>query len=238
MTQLTTEYLLQNSNLPGPRGNLELFYRFVADPSPQVVDECLTLATPDVANSPQEFAGMCGVAGWALLHAAEKDALIAHLRHYAAHASWRIREAVAMALQELPFDSLAERAVFVRELRDGSAFVDRAIVAGVCEPKNLREPEAMGEVFELLRLVTESLLSAARLDDGQKALRKALGYGWSVAVVAAPDAGRAAFERLFELPGVHVRWIIAENLKKNRLLKLDASWVEACRGRLAEGNVR
>ena len=175
---------------------------------------------------------MCGVAGWALLHADDREALLAHLRAYAHHASWRIREAVAMALQELPFASLAERAAFASELRDGSAFVDRAIVAGLCEPKNLKDRDAMGQVYELLWQATLPLAEATKLDEGQTALRKALGYGWSVAIVAAPDEGKSAFERLFDLPGKHPRWIVAENLKKNRLEKMDAAWVAACRARL------
>jgi len=229
---ISTDYLLQHSGLPGPRGNLELFYEFLQAPDPQVVDECLALIAENTANSPEEFAGMCGVAGWALLHAGERDALLAHLRAYAQHASWRIREAVAMALQELPFASLAERAAFASDLRDGSAFVDRAVVAGLCEPKNLRDARAMPAVFDLLWQATVPLAEATKLDEGQTALRKALGYGWSVAVVAEPGAGKPAFERIFELPGKHPRWVIAENLKKNRLEKMDAAWVAGCRSRL------
>ena len=229
---ITTQYLLQHSGLPGPRGNLALFYEFAENPDPQGVDECLALIAEDTADSPEEFAGMCGVAGWALLHAGEHDAVLVHLRTYAHHASWRIREAVAMTLQELPFDSLAGRAAFAEELRDGSALVDRAIVAGLCEPKNLKDLEAMGQVYELLWQATLPLAEATKLDEGQTALRKALGYGWSVAVVAAPDEGKLAFERLFDLPGKHPRWIIAENLKKNRLEKMDAAWMGECRARL------
>lgn len=229
---ITTEYLLQHSGLPGPRGNLGLFYEFAQDPDPRVIAECLALITPDTADSPEEFAGMCGVMGWALLHAGEHDALLEHLRTYARHSSWRIREAVAMALQELPFDSLAVRVAFAEELRDGSAFVDRAIVAGLCEPKNLTDPEGIPAVFDALFRATGSLVEAMRLDEGQTALRKALGYGWSVAVAAEPGIGKPAFERLFDLPGKHPRWIAAENLKKNRLTKMDAEWVAESRNRL------
>ncbi len=230
--RITTDLLLRESGLPGPRGNLGLFYDFIADPDRLVVDECLSLVAEDTANSPEEFAGMCGVAGWALLHASEHKALIAHLHRYAHHASWRIRESVAMAIQELSFGSLAERVAFAEELRDGSAFTDRAIVAGLCEPKNLEDAEAMAGVYELLYEATLSLADAGKLDDGQTALRKALGYGWSVAVVASPERGKPAFERLFDLPGKHPRWVVAENLKKNRLSKMDAEWVEVCAARL------
>jgi hypothetical protein len=229
---ITTEYLKANSGLPGPRGNLGLAYKFAEHPDPAVVDECLALIADDTANSPEEFAGLCGVLGWALLNSGDHDGLIAHLRTYARQPSWRIREAVAMAIQELPFASLEERAGFSAELRDGSAFVDRAIVAGLCEPKNLKEPASVGRVYELLYDVTVPLAEAQKLDEGQTALRKALGYGWSVAVVASPEEGKRAFEQLFALPGKHPRWIIAENLKKHRLEKMDAEWVAECRARL------
>jgi hypothetical protein len=67
---------------------------------------------------------------------------------------------------------------------------------------------------------------AERLTDGQVALRKALGYGWSVAVAASPEVGKAAFEAIALNPGKHIRWIVRENLKKRRLTGMDARWVE------------
>jgi len=52
-------------------------------------------------------------------------------------------------------------------------------------------------------------------------------------MAASPADGKAAFEGLLALPGKHVRWVIRENLKKNRLMRMDADWVEEMQRRLA-----
>jgi hypothetical protein len=58
-----------------------------------------------------------------------------------------------------------------------------------------------------------------------KALRKALGYCWSVAVAAWPQAGQPALEKWLAQADPDVRWIVRANLKKDRLRRLDAAWV-------------
>jgi hypothetical protein len=69
-----------------------------------------------------------------------------------------------------------------------------------------------------------------------KAFRKGLGYCWSVAVAAAPEAGRPALEALVERAVAtgdrDLRWIARENLRKRRLERLDAGWVAALLARL------
>jgi hypothetical protein len=49
-----------------------------------------------------------------------------------------------------------------------------------------------------------------------------LGYGWSVAVAAAPEAGLPLFERLRASADPDARWIVKENLRKARLTRLVA----------------
>lgn len=63
------------------------------------------------------------------------------------------------------------------------------------------------------------------LSDGQIALRKAFGYCWSVAIVAFPEEGKKSFEKLLPAKNKHVLWIVKENLKKHRLMKMDGEWV-------------
>ena len=55
-------YLLKESGLPGPRGNLELA-QVVANEGDRELFEHFLTYTPDVApvNSPQEFLAFCGV---------------------------------------------------------------------------------------------------------------------------------------------------------------------------------
>mgnify|MGYP006269874339 FL=1 len=57
-------YLLKESSLPGPRGNIELA-RAVAEEGDEALFESLLSFGPDKAptNSPQEFLAFCGVLG-------------------------------------------------------------------------------------------------------------------------------------------------------------------------------
>jgi hypothetical protein len=53
----------------------------------------------------------------------------------------------------------------------------------------------------------------------------ALGYCWSVAVVALPEAGKPLMEKWLNSADPDVLWIMRENLRKNRLVKMDPVWV-------------
>jgi hypothetical protein len=223
----TIENLLQNSNLPGPRGNLELMYSFSKTASVGEVEECLSYITDNLHNSPEEFAGMCGIVGYAIVNKEKLKETISFLRKFASHGSWRIREAVAMGIQEMTGDRLAE---IIQELSgwlSGNEFEKRAVVAALCEPKLLKEKARVSEVISILSDITlNSFPADGKLNDGQISLRKALGYGWSVAVVAFPDEGKRFFENMAGNSNRHIRWIIKENLKKNRLSVMDRKWVE------------
>jgi hypothetical protein len=52
-----------------------------------------------------------------------------------------------------------------------------------------------------------------------------MGYCWSVAIAASPSGGKAAFENWVGHPHADINWIVRENLKKNRLVKMDSAWV-------------
>ena len=65
-----------------------------------------------------------------------------------------------------------------------------------------------------------------RRSDAFQALRKGLGYCWSVAVVALPGEGKAAIEKWFAAEDPDIRWIMRENLKKARMSRMDSDWVE------------
>lgn len=238
MSGLAVSDLKAKSGLPGPRANLELFYAFLEHATPAVVAECLAELADETANSPEEFAGMCGVAGFALLHADEEAVLVPHLRRYAAHGSWRVREAVAMAIQELPFGDLVAREAFTRRLLTPDPFVHRAVVAGLCEPRNLRGQIGVERVVDQLERSTALVAHDRKLTEGEEVLRKALGYGWSVVLVEAPLDGKRAFEALVSVPSRHVRWVVAENLKKNRLAKWNPEWVSDLRRRLIKDKNR
>lgn len=68
-----------------------------------------------------------------------------------------------------------------------------------------------------------------------RTLRQALAYGWSVAVAALPAEGKATFERWLDSSDPDVRWLLRENLRKQRLKQMDSDWVERSLAQLGRG---
>ena len=62
-----------------------------------------------------------------------------------------------------------------------------------------------------------------------------MGYCWSVAVAGCPEQGKRAMERWCKSDDPDVLWIMKENLKKDRLARMDKDWVEQQKRRLAAG---
>ena len=109
----------------------------------------------------------------------------------------------------------------------------RAAAAALCEPRLLHDRKQTEQVFVVLDKITASIARVEnRKSDEFIALRKGLGYCWSVAVAALPDAGKPKMEKWFASKDRDVIWIMCENLKKNRLVRADASWVTKRQARL------
>lgn len=93
-------FLLQNSGLPGKRVNIELGFAIALEGDEDIFNHLLTFV-PEIAptNSPQEFLAFCGVLGLGTLLSNGRTDVLESLRKFANDRRWRIREAVAMALQ-------------------------------------------------------------------------------------------------------------------------------------------
>lgn len=229
-------YLLRESGLPGPRGNIELA-QVVADEGDLQLFQRYISYTANKApiNSPYEFLAFCGVVGLGRLLAEGNHNLLNTLRQHASDIRWRIREAVAMALQRLG-DVDMER--LIKEIRDwsqGTLLEQRAVAAALCEPRLLGRVEHAREVLQILDGITTSL---ERTDNRRNkdflTLRKGLGYCWSVAVVALPLEGKALMEKWLVRSDKDVQWIMKENLKKVRLFRMDAEWVKKWCSKIVE----
>ncbi|MBU0492928.1 MAG: hypothetical protein KKA73_29085 [Chloroflexi bacterium] len=228
-------YLLQESGLPGPRGNIELA-QVVADQGNRQLFERYVAYTADSApvNSPYEFLAFCGVIGLGRLLAEGDTDLLAPLRQHASDPRWRIREAVAMALQRLGDVDMARLIAAMQEWSQGTPLEQRAAAAALCEPRLLGQAQYARTVLEILDQITASIEQVTnRRDPDFLTLRKGLGYCWSVAVVALPAEGRALVEKWLVQSDPDVRWIMRENLKKARLVRMDAEWVQRWRGKIA-----
>lgn len=224
--------LLEHSHLPGPRGNLELLYEFSRDARKDEIETCLSYISPDVRNSPEEFVGMCGILSYSIHHQKEIQKVLSFLKEYTGHDSWRIREAVAMSIQEISEKNLEKVLTGLDDFIHGHDFEKRAVVAGLCEPKLLTDQKTNLQILDILYRISQTIDHDDKLDEGATSLRKALGYGWSVVICAIPDEGKQLFEKMFDWSGKHIQWILKENLKKNRLQKLDPDWVNECSKKL------
>jgi hypothetical protein len=212
-------YLDENSWLPGPRANLTLVDAF-ADVAPEEI-------VWQLCGSPDEFRRLCGAAALGRLQLERPDdpAIIARLMELAADDNWRVREGVAMALQRVGDASSEQLLKLVDGFLAGPPRVVRAAVAGICEPRLLRQPAVAQAALDACLRATDRLQSVPfdhRRHDDARTLRQALGYCWSVAIAAAPERGLELWRELEvrAATDVDVAWIVNENRTKARLQRV------------------
>jgi hypothetical protein len=130
-------------------------------------------------------------------------------------------------------ENLCDVIKILEDWTSGNEYEKRAVIASLCEPKLL---DCKSNVRCILNILSKIMACFAcvtgPLSEGQITLRKAAGYCWSVAIVASPEDGKKSFEALLPAKNKHTLWIVKENLKKNRLLKMDREWVVKIGGML------
>jgi len=228
-------FLLANSGLPGPRGNLELAHD-LADllagapllPAVRKILERWRALTAEGAptGDPREYLCFCGTlawsADWVRRQGGRGSAQIARsLRRAAGDPRWRRREAVAMALQRIgEKDSTALLELLATWLESGSFLELRAVAAALAHSPLLDEPGFARQALSLAdRLLARVAAAApdARRGEAFRVLRQGLGYALSVLAVAEPERGFTLLERWAARRDPDVAWILRENLKKKRL---------------------
>ena len=222
------DYLKENSGLPGKRANLELLM-IVVDLGDEKFFRCCLKYHDKIAptNTEGEFIAMCGVTGLGKLINNGKLEYFRLLRKYASDNRWRVREGVAFGLQIIGEDNFDNLILGIRGWIDGNDYEKRAVVAGLCEPKILKDQNNAKKVLEVLNEIIESIkFIADRKSESFRVLRKGLGYGLSVAIVGYPEIGKNIFEKLRDLADKDISWILNENLKKKRLEKMDKNWTD------------
>jgi len=221
-------FLLAQSGLPGPRGNLELAQAVFLEGDEALFERFLAydpLRAP--ANSPEEFLAFCGVFGQGRFLFRDSSAVWERLKSYASDPRWRTREAVAMALQAFGDRDMDGLIIRMKEWAKGIFFEQRATAAALCEPRLLKKRAAANDVLKIIDTITASIAATIeRTGPGFKVLRQALGYCWSVAAASSPEEGKKLMEKWFKSEDRDIIWIMKENLSKNRLFKMDSIWVE------------
>jgi hypothetical protein len=208
-------YLKKNSGLPGPRANLELVQA--------VGEEADADRLWRLSASSDEFLALCGTAGLGKVALMEPDTVMTWLRELAADGRWRVREGVAIALQRIGRENMPRLLADMQSWSADGPFVQRAVVAGLCEPPLLENSAHAVEVLMLLDRITSSLEAAEhRRDEDFRVLRLALGYGWSVAAAAAPENAWPYFEKWLRSKDKDVAWVMKTNLEKARMAGLRA----------------
>jgi len=244
-------YLLQGSNLPGPRGNWALAEGFadavaaVCDRRAQAAwDLCQWMTTlgPALAQvgDPREFVPFCGA--WALgkLAAARPrfvSPALVRLRELAGDPRGRLREAVAVALQALLQRHDAEVLGALRAwITNEDWLAMRAAVAAVADPAVLQEAGTAEAALALHQAVLSWLAAAEdRKSEAFRALRKGLGYTLSIVVAAVPETGFGFLRELLETSDPDLLGIVRDNLKKARLAKRFPQEVAALSGGRGRG---
>jgi hypothetical protein len=223
-------FLKKESGLPGPRGNLELAHAVAKEGNKRQFEQLLSFEAEE--NTPEVFLVFCGVMGLGKLAVSEPK-LFDKLRGYASDPRWRVREAVATGLQLAGDQDMQLLLNEMQKWSKGNWYEKRAAAAALAEPRLLKNPKYIKQVLQILDKITASMGSADNSgDEAFKVLRQGMGYCWSVAVAALPEIGKPMMEKWLVNPGKDIRWMMNENLKKNRLVRMDANWVNACNAKL------
>jgi hypothetical protein len=211
-------YLKKNSGLPGARANLELVEAVGEQADPERLWR--------LSASSDEFLALCGTAGLGHLAVSDPVPVMSWLRELASDPRWRVREGVAIALQNLGRHSMSRLLAEMEKWSADGPFLQRAAVAGLCEPSLLKEPEHVTRVLRILDRITRSMAAtSARKGEDFRVLRQALGYCWSVAAAALPEAGRPLMEKWLRSPDKDVAWVMQSNLGKPRIVALGPPWI-------------
>jgi hypothetical protein len=219
------EYLLKNSNLPGPRANLELLYAVaVCGTEKKYLQWIQWDVNTAPTGDPHEFLAACGTIGLGRLLDEKREDLWKLLEKQACDTRWKIREATAMALQLLGDRDMELLLSRMEGWASNNLLVQRAAMAALCEPRLLKKKENALKVLGIMDRITRSMLPVKdRRSEEFRVLRQALGYGWSVVIVACPAEGLSSFTKLESLKDKDLDRIIKENRNKNRMKKLLSS---------------
>ena len=244
-----TGFLKDHSNLPGPRGNLEL--------AGQLADALAVLAPGERSEAawrvvvglagvgaaeaptgdPGEFLAFCGTvaAGGFAPDPGRSEAVWEVLHRAAEDERWRLREGAAQGIQRaLPADPTGALATLGKWAASGSWLLCRAAAAGLADPPLLQDPRVASAALRLHETILARVTGASdRKTPDFRVLRQGLGYSLSVVVAATPEPGFALLRRLAAVADPDLAWVLRSNLAKGRLTRTHARETEAVLARLA-----
>ncbi len=211
------EFMIKNSNLPGPRANLELAFAFA-----EVYDDFDALQdwikiTEDQAdvNNTKSFLAFCSAVCLGKNYSKKKNQkIIMILKNLANDGRWRMREAVAFGFQiigEDNFDELKE--IFSDWIKKSNNLEKRAILVSLAHSPLLNEANA-----KFCFKITDMVLKEMDRGNNFEILRKALEFTISVFVTANPKIGFGFIKKWIGKDRI-INNVMKANLKKNRLVR-------------------
>ncbi len=211
------KFVIENSNLPGPRANLELAFA-LSDVYENfgVLERWARIDVNQASvNDPKSFLPFCSAVCLGRLYAKTKDEKIVHaLKKVANDDRWRIREAAAFGFQKIGEDNFQElKKIFSEWIVKSNNREKRAIIVALAHPKILDRNTS----FYCFKILEEIFKNMER-DDDFKILKKGLEFTISVYTAANPEEGFSFMEKWIGKDEA-IDLIIKSNLKKNRLLK-------------------
>jgi hypothetical protein len=228
--------LCEESNLPGPRGNLTLADQFANYFEKQLVPsemleklrEWTAIKEEDApVNHPKEYLVFCGVlalgAHYSYTDESIRQLIMAHIKAAMNDNRWRTREASAMALQRIAEKNVTAVRDYIQGMYAQSNNLEkRAFIAALAHPPLLGEPETAKFSLEISDRILESILALdkeARKKEDFRVLEKGLQYALSVFAAFLPEEGFELFKKYGEVKDLSIDKIIKSNMTKARLTK-------------------
>jgi len=229
-------FLVSNSNLPGPRGNLELAFALadcfeapeVGGRHPDLLRRWSAISPREAGvNDPRSFLTFCAVVSLGAWYTQAPEGVrgevLGSIKAAASDTRWRVREASAMAFQRIAEkDFSVVRDVFSSWVETATLMEMRAMEAALAHPPILSVRETADFCFEVTDAIlrhVESLPADERRSEDFRVLRKGLEYTIGVFAAAAPDAGFPFLRRWAWSDDADVVGIIRRNLAKSRLAR-------------------
>ncbi|MNW35685.1 hypothetical protein D3C74_126850 [compost metagenome] len=237
------EMLLMNeSNLPGPRGNLEVA-AFFADQyqSTVVTDKMWELLLRWVkyderqagTNDPRVFLPFCAIQAMGALYIyaneARRELITIEIVKAMNDTRWRIREGAAMSLQRIGEKQFVViQNLFERMYDNASLLEKRAFVAAMAHPPLLKQESNTRFSINLSERILDDIVSDDTLGKSEdyRVLSKGLEYALSVFVEKLPVEGFALLNKYSDKGDKRINKIIKSNLGKSRIAKKYSDEVE------------
>ncbi len=229
------QFLLSNSNLPGPRGNLELSAAFsdtvgsigYAQWLEDVIVRWIGMTAEQApTGETAEYLPFCGTHALGILYSLvgerRQQEIIDMLKIKANDPRWRIREAVAMAFQHLlEKDFIVVKDIFSLWIDHASLAEQRAMLASLAHPPALHQPNDVQFCLDISERILEKFKSIDvkdRKGEECRILKKGLDYSISVFIAKSPQAGFQMLKKWAYTDDKMIQRIITSNLQKKRLL--------------------